>query len=137
MGEWLGGLLWWVFVFLAILQIALRVWCLIELQRKWRSLPELWGLDWLDVVYRVQRALGVPLTAADFVDLSDKARRALTAGQLWERIASHLGATGRPVPANGWDQVVGALSEALNVDHDRISPNSRLYADLGMRPGLD
>jgi len=137
MGEWLCGLLCWLFVLLAIFQIGLRVWCLIELQRKWRSIPELWGLDWLDVVYRVQRAFGVPLTAADFVELSPEARRALTAGQLWERIAAHLGATGRPVPADGWDQVAGALSEALNVDPDRIMPTSRLYADLGMLPGLD
>jgi hypothetical protein len=45
-------------------------------------------------------------------------------------------APGWAVPADGWRRLVSLLSEALNVKTNRIVPESRLYADLGMRYGL-
>jgi hypothetical protein len=88
-------------------------------------------------VFRVERELGVSLTVADFEGWSPDARAALTAGQLWELVASKLRAGGAAVPAGGWDQVVALLSEALNVRAGRIRAESRLYAELGMVYGLE
>jgi hypothetical protein len=122
---------------LAAAKILGGIWCLVELCRKWRGTRELWSLDWLDIVFRVEREFGVVLTAADFVGLSPEARVALTAGQLWEMVATRIRASGRPVPVDGWDRMVTALCEALNKKPVRITPTARLYADLGMVPGLD
>jgi hypothetical protein len=136
MSEWLLGILGSLCVLFAVAKTLGDIWCLIELCRKWKGAFELWGIDWLDIVYRLKRAFGVALTAADFAGLSAEARVALTAGQLWEMVAARIRASGRVVPANGWEQVVGVLSEALNLKPVRIVPNARLYADLGMLHGL-
>jgi hypothetical protein len=137
----LGELLWWGLASLcaavAVLQLVGRVWCLVELQRKWRAAPELWGIDWLDVVYRVEWAFGVALTAADFEGWPPDERAGLTAGQLRELVIGKLRAAGAEAPADSWDRVVALLSEALNVRASRIVPGSRLYADLGMVYGLE
>jgi hypothetical protein len=85
----------------------------------------------------VEREFGVALTAADFAYLSPKARVALTAGQLWELVATRIRESGRPVPVDGWDRMVTALCQALNEKPVRITPAARLYADLGMVHGLD
>jgi hypothetical protein len=44
---------------------------------------------------------------------------------------------GGPVPEDGWQKVVAALVEALNVSPDQVQPESRLYADLGMVADID
>jgi hypothetical protein len=137
MSEWLLGILGSLCGLFAVVKIFGTIWCLIELYRKWNGAFELWGMDWLDIVYRLERAFGVSLTDADFADLSAEARVALTAGQLWEVVAARLRASGRDLPADGWDRVVDVLSEALNVKPIRIVPNARLYADLGMLHGVD
>ncbi len=80
---------------------------------------------------------GVPITASDFQVCASDARYSLTAGQLWDLIAAKLWATSAGVPADGWQRVVVALSEALNVKPWRITSDSRLYADLGMLYGVD
>src|SRR5262249_38673375 len=98
---------------------------------------ELWGLDWLDIVYRLEYTFGVTLTAADFAGLSPEAQQALTAGQLWEVVAARIRTSGQEVPADGWDQVVARLSESLHVKPRQIVPDAQLYADLGMVHGLD
>jgi hypothetical protein len=113
------------------------VWCLIQLRRKWRSVPELWGIDWLDVVYRIERELGVTVTASDFEVLPADERIALTAGRLWEMVATKIRASGAETPADGWERFVAALSKALQVKSTRVTPASRLYADLGMLYGLE
>src|SRR4051812_6835559 len=84
----------------------------LTLRRKWRSVPELWGLDWLDIVYRVEQAFGVVLVAADFEGLSTAARVELTAGQLWEVIGARLASVGSSAPPDGWPQLVTILAEA-------------------------
>jgi hypothetical protein len=137
MGEWLWWVLGSLFGLFAVVKLLGGIWCLVELCRKWRGAFELWGIDWLDIVYRLEREFGVSLTAADFAGWSPEARVALTAGQLWEVVAVRICASGRDVPADGWDRVVAALSESLNGKPLRIVPHARLYADLGMLHGLD
>ena len=137
MGEGLGCLLGWACVAVAVAKMLAGWWCLVELRRRWRSVPELWSVDWLDIVYRLERDLGVTLTAADFEGQPTTARLALTAGQLGELTTAKIRAAGREVPADGWERVVVALAEALNVKPRRITRGSRLYADLGMIYGLD
>ena len=137
MSEWLGWAFGSVCVAIAVLKLAAGVWCLVELRRKWRAVPELWGVDWLDVVCRLERAFGVKLTAADFADWPADARAGLTAGQLWEVVADKFRVAGADVPVDGWERMAAALSEALNVRAKRIAAGSRLYADLGMAYGLE
>jgi hypothetical protein len=132
---------WWglglAFGLFAAVKFAAVGWCMLELHRKWRSIPELWGLDWLDIVCRLERTYGVLVTAADFAALSPDARWGLTAGRLWEVVTARLRAVNAPIPADGWERIVTVLSEALNVKPERIAPESRLSADLGMWYGLD
>jgi hypothetical protein len=137
MGEWLWLVLGSLFGLFAFVKILGGIWCLVELGRKWRGAFELWGIDWLDIVYRLERDFGVSLTAADFAVWSPEVRVALTAGQLWEIVAAKIRASGREVPGDGWNRVVAALSGALNVKPLRIFPQARLFADLGMLRGLD
>jgi hypothetical protein len=130
--EWL----WWVFGslcwVLAALQIIGGCWVLIEWHRKWRPVRELWSIDWLDIVYRLERDFGVTFTAGDFEGWSAETRVALTAGQLWEMVAAKLRDAGTESPPDGWERVVAVLSDALNVKPRQVTPASRLYADLGM-----
>ena len=137
MGEWLWWVLGSICGLFAVLKLLLGIWCLVELCRKWRGASELWGIDWVDIVYRLEREFGASLTAADFAGFSPEGRVALTAGQLWVVVAAKIRASGRDVPADGWDRLVAALSEALNVKPVRIVPDAGLYADLGMLAGLD
>ncbi|MBV9121805.1 MAG: hypothetical protein JO112_00420 [Planctomycetes bacterium] len=137
----MGETLWWMFgsicAVLAVLKLCGTIWCSVELHRNWQGCPELWALDWLDIVYRVQREFGVALTASDFDTRALEVRTNLTAGKLWELVASKLQADGRVIPRDGWDYLVALLSESLNVKTSRICPESRLYADLGMLHGLE
>jgi len=135
--EWLGPAFGYTCMALAVLKFVAGGWCLIELRRKWRAVPELWGIDWLDITYRVERAFRVTVTAADFRAWPAEARLGLTAGQLWELVACKLRTTESELPRDGWDRVAVVLSEALNVRAGSIVPESRLYADLGMVYGLE
>ena len=36
---------------MAVLQVAAGVWCSVEFRRSGRHRAELWGVDWLDIVY--------------------------------------------------------------------------------------
>ena len=46
------------------------IWCLVEFRRNWRKASELWGMDWVDIVYRLKGQFGVSLTDTDFVNRS-------------------------------------------------------------------
>lgn len=63
----------------SVVQLLGTLWCVVEFHRRWRSVPELWALDWLDIVYRVEHEFGVALAAADFKGLPAEKRAALTA----------------------------------------------------------
>jgi hypothetical protein len=91
------------------------------------------GLDWLDVVLRLESCFGISFTRSDFEAIPATARAVLTAGQLWDLVQVKLRATGKPVRNGGWEKVVVALAEALNMATTRIEPNSQLCADLGMQ----
>lgn len=137
----MGDGLFWVFgsacAMFAALKLIVGVWCVIELHRKWRSVPELWSIDWLDIVFRLEREFGVAFSATDFKNWSAEARAGLTAGQLWEQVAAKLSGDEISVPVDGWERVVGTLSEALNVEPACVTPESHLYGDLGMVYGLE
>src|SRR5262245_46271235 len=137
MGEWL----WWVFSSLCgmfhVIQLIGVCWLLIELRRrKWHFVPELRGIDWLDIVYRLQREFGVTITAGNFNGWPAEARAALRAGQLWVLVCTKLSDTGAERPKDGWERVVAALSEALNVKPGQVTLESRLSLDLGLMYGL-
>jgi hypothetical protein len=140
-GTLVGDWLWWRLGYLCgafvVVKLLGTLWCFTELRRKWRSVPELWALDWLDIVYRVEHEFGVTLVAADFEVLPKDARAELTAGQLWEIVVARQRAAGATMPADGWARLAVALSEALNVRPSRIASGSRLYADLGMILGIE
>src|SRR5262245_9126801 len=122
MAEWLAYLFGWGCGALAVLKAAAGAWLLAELVRKWRATPGLWGIDWLDIGFRLEREFGVALSGTDFAALSAEARAALTAGQLWGSVASRLRAAGRTPPEDGWGRLARALSEALNVPAERVTP---------------
>jgi len=61
----------------------------------------------------------------------------ITAGQFWELVAAKLQASGRPAATNGWQRMVLLLCRALNVKPARVTPSSRLYADLDMAYEFD
>lgn len=70
MGEWLTWLLGSACGAIAVVQFFGGIWCWIELRRKWSSCAELWGVDWLDVVFRLEREFGISLSGTDFEALS-------------------------------------------------------------------
>jgi hypothetical protein len=121
----------------AVVQIILKATCIVALRRHWQSVPELWGIDWLDVVWRLERELKVKLTGSDFERFTAEERIGLTAGQLCEVVVEKLRQAGIQIPGNGWEHLVVALFEALNVDAEQVNPDARLYADLGMLDGVD
>jgi hypothetical protein len=136
MAEWVWLALGGVCLTFAVVKVVGTCWCLFDL-RKWRATPELWGVDWLDVVYRIEAVFAVTLTAADFASLSPHERAALTAGQLWDVVTAKAAAENRPIPPDGWLRFVESLCAALPVRPDRVTPLARLTADLGMRPDID
>jgi hypothetical protein len=137
MGQWLERAMFFVCAALAIVQCIGFIWCTVERRRKWRAAPELWGLDWLDIVYRVEREFSITLVGADFGGWARDARVELTAGQLWELVVAKVRAADTAVPADGWPRLVTNLSEALNVKPQHVNPDSRLCADLGLILGWE
>jgi hypothetical protein len=137
MGEGLGWVLGFICCLFATIKILGGIWCLVEWRRNWRGAFELWGVDWLVIVYRLRVEFGVALTDADFSDWSPEERTALTAGELGEIVAARIRGSGCDVPTDGWDRVVAVLCESLHTKPSRIVWWSRLYADLGMFYGLD
>lgn len=133
MGDWIGYVFGSICGLIAVLQFLMGVYFMIEINRKWRNVPEFWSIDWVDIVLRLKHTFGVVLTGSDFEEMSAKARYGLTAGQLWEQVQLKLQADGREVPVDGWEKVVAQLAEALNVKPERITPDSTLYGDLDMR----
>jgi hypothetical protein len=132
MANWLSLLLFTVGIVVGGLRAVGGCWCLLELFRKWRSVPEFWGLDWVDIVYRLEREFKVSVAADDFVCMPTAARVALTSGQLWHLVTAKMIAAGSGVPADGWERFVAVIAQALNVNPRKIAPGSRLYADFGM-----
>jgi hypothetical protein len=118
-------------------KIVATLWGLMQLRREWRSVPELWSLDWLDIVYRLESQFSVTLAEADFAAMTSERRVALTAGELWDIVTGKIQAAHREVPQDGWDRFTELLSEALTVEKHRITRQSRLYADLTMVYGLE
>jgi hypothetical protein len=137
MDDWLWCFLGWLCVCLCTAKAVFGCWCLIELRRKWRAVPELWSIDWLDIVFRVKRDLNVTLVASDFEGRPSEDRVALTAGELSRLVVTKLRDAGKEPSPDGWERMTGLLSEALNINPDRITPESRLYADLGMFYGIE
>jgi hypothetical protein len=133
LAEWFTGT---ICMSLIAAQIISLIWCAIELRKNWWSTSEFWGVDWLDIVCRVEREFGVSLTAADFADWSPEARAALSAGQLWELVEAKRATVAIAGSPAGWPRLAVVLSEALNVPIDRIDLHSRLYGDLGMVRGI-
>jgi hypothetical protein len=126
------------FGLLMVLQAISRLMCVVELHRKWRSIPELWGIDWLDLTCRIHHEFGVELTGADFERWSPQQRIALTAGQLWELVQERLTQDVYvAMGSSGWDRFVKLVSGALVVKQHRITAASRLHVDLGMTYELD
>jgi acyl carrier protein len=122
----------WICLAMAVVQIFGVGWYLIEI-RNWRPTPELSSLGWLDVVARVERVFGIALSSADFESLPPVARSALTAGDVWTIITAKMQSEGKSPPPDGWPRLVAALAESLNVKPNRITRESRLDADLGMK----
>jgi len=87
---------------------------------------------WLDIVYRVEKAFEVTLTAEDFAAMTAENRVSLTAGALWELIVAKQRPIGVSIAADSWERLTMVLSEALNVRPNRIAAESHLYSDLGM-----
>jgi hypothetical protein len=104
---------------------------------KWRAARELWSVDWLDIVYRAEKEFGIAITVTDFEHWSAEGRSGLTAGQLWNLVATKLRTSGMVVPVDGWARAVRLLSKSLDVRPARVSTDSRLYVDLGMSYFLD
>jgi hypothetical protein len=126
-------LLGWLCTAVAGLQVVGLGWCMLELRRK--AVRELWGIDWLDILYRLERDFGITLEQVDFGSVPTEARSHLTAGQLRDLVAEKLRAAAQPVPENTWSRIVLMLKESLNVDAKRIRPESSL-CELGMQWGF-
>jgi hypothetical protein len=113
-----------------------------------KSAPELRGTDWLRVLHRLEREIKVDLRGLDFRatrrHVGDVAMEGEpTAGDLWAQVAQYLSLVAAlyrehrlPEPQMTWDGFAGLLAEELGVPQDRIHPESRLGADLGMGAGL-
>jgi hypothetical protein len=132
MEKWFAWIVGALCGFIAIFKVLGGFVCLVALYRKWSGVSDLWAIDWLDVVFRMEREFGISLTGDDFAGLSRENRLSLTAGQLWEVVAAKINQAGHDVPGDSWGRVVSELAEALNVPRKRISPDARLYAELGM-----
>jgi hypothetical protein len=136
MNEWLKWALGFLCVSFIALKIFCTIWIAIQLRRKWRSCPEFWSIDWLDIVLRIEQEFCVEILAADFETIPSEARVEITAGQLWEVVSRKMTAKGFVVSQDGWERLKMVISEALNVRPAKIALYSRLYSDLGMIYGI-
>jgi hypothetical protein len=130
--DWIFPILGWLCLGVFVLKTVGLIWVVRQLRRK--SVPELWGIDWLDILFRLERLFQVTFEKADFEAIPPDHRQELTAGGLWAIVAAKLSAAGRPLPKDGWDKFVTALTEALNVKRTCVRPESRLYRDLHLNP---
>ncbi len=134
----MGTGLEWILLSLVFLTVSAKVvivaWAIIELRRK--SVPELWGIDWLDILHRLEQEFGVVFSRTDFEAIPTGERLGLTVATLWALVEIELRSVGRSLPKDGWEKMVATLIEALNVAPDKVRSESRLYADLGMEQDL-
>jgi len=130
MSDLLFGVLDWLCGGLAAIQFVAGLICLYSLCRK--SVPELWGINWIDILFRLERDFQLEFHPSDFQRFRGQRRTDLTAGELYEIVQTKLSAAGRPVPCGAWYRMKIAIHEALNVSPLAVRRHSRLYADMGM-----
>jgi hypothetical protein len=102
-----------------------------------KAVPCLWGIDWLDVVWRLERRFGICLDATDFQYLAEQGQDDVTAGEVYAVVCRKLWDANRPIPAGGWNGVRIDLHEALHVRPFSVRRSSLLIRDLGMLRGID
>jgi hypothetical protein len=116
---------------LGLIRFLVGLHCWYVLERK--SLHSfLWSIDWADVLLRLEREFGITFCPDDFRYLISQRPPDISAGELFAIVRRKVWDTGYPAPADGWQRLTAALSEALNVEPSSILCESRLRADLGM-----
>jgi hypothetical protein len=113
-----------------LVQVVSLLYCWHALRQK--SPRILWCIDWIDILFRLEREFGITFCPSDFQHLVSQQPPDITAGELFAIVRRKVWDTGRPVPADGWQRLTGNLSQALNVEASPILCDSRLRADLGM-----
>lgn len=96
-----------------------------------KSVPEFWGIDWIDILFRIESALDIEFHPADFRKFRRQTNDEITAGELFEIVEAKLAEVGRPT-YGAWGRMKIAIHEALNVSPRAVRRDSRLYADLRM-----
>jgi hypothetical protein len=118
-----------VVLYLIPVVVGLHCWYVLE-RKSLRSF--LWSIDWADVLLRLEREFRITFYPDDFRHLEKQQPPDITAGELFAIMRRKVWDTGHPAPADGWQRLTGALSEALNVPASSILCESRLRADLAM-----
>src|SRR5262245_44197833 len=128
MADWAGWLCSGLFAALAVLQFLGGLYCWYSLCRK--SVPALWSIDWIDVLFRLEKEFRICFCSDDFRHIQDEAD--ITAGELFAIVCRKVQEAGRPVPFGSWQRIRLVLHEALRASPWRIRRESRLRADLRM-----
>jgi hypothetical protein len=104
-----------------------------------RSAPELRGSGWVKLVGRLERDYRVDLRRLDFDRRTGQLGHELTVSDLWDRVSESCRTVRElyqrqdfSVPEIGWEEFAVILSEELSIPRERVQPESRLAADLGM-----
>lgn len=92
------------------------------------------GLDFLDVVFEIEKQFGVRICAADLTESEewDASKNDCTAGALHRIICRKCEEEGVPVPRSSWNRMRIALMKSAGVAADEIKEGAWLVHDLDM-----
>jgi hypothetical protein len=90
-------------------------------------------MDFLDIVFRLERRYGVNLQREHFEHVLTRMKAELTAGDLLEVVCGQLRCSGRPIPPSTWNGIRLEVARAFNISPFTIRRESKLVGDLGMK----
>ncbi len=100
------------------------------------------GIDFIECVFRIEKAFGIPRRALDSRKLEPIRRLGNLPGRRygppvvtcrdmlnWVELA--LRETGRPVPEDSWPRLRACIADTVKMPVEQVTLDSRLVQDLG------
>jgi hypothetical protein len=94
------------------------------------------GIDFLDRMFRIERAFGIPFRAFDLNKLDTPRdrrgyHRVITCEQMLKWVELTLREHGHEIPEDCWPRLRACIAETVGIPIEQVTLESRIIQDLG------